>query len=72
MEDIDALKAQLAEARAELAKKGVTTKGKAANATGYANMRAADVDHTKLTKAVLTLDGWVCPPTVGVAPKQPQ
>lgn len=28
----------------------------------YRKMRAVDVDHTKLTAPVLTLDGWVCPP----------
>lgn len=28
----------------------------------YRNMHAEDVDHTKLTAPVLTLDGWVCPP----------
>jgi len=36
----------------------------------YAQMRAADVDATTLKSAVLTLDGWVCPPTIGtVNPK---
>lgn len=36
----------------------------------YAQMRAADVDPASLTSAVLTKDGWVCPPTIGtVNPK---
>lgn len=36
----------------------------------YAQMRAADVDPATLTSAVLTKDGWVCPPTIGtVNPK---
>lgn len=26
-----------------------------------AGLRAADVDPTKIARAVLTLDGWVCP-----------
>lgn len=29
---------------------------------GYRTMRAADIDHTKLTAPVMTLDGWLCPP----------
>lgn len=28
----------------------------------YRNMRAADIDHTKLTAPVLSADGWLCPP----------
>lgn len=28
----------------------------------YAKMRAADIDPTKLTAPVMTLDGWLCPP----------
>ena len=28
----------------------------------YRTMRAADIDHTKLTAPVMTLDGWLCPP----------
>lgn len=28
----------------------------------YRNMRAADIDATKLTAPVMTLDGWLCPP----------
>lgn len=28
----------------------------------YRNMRAADIDHTKLKAPVLSADGWVCPP----------
>ena len=28
----------------------------------YANMRAADIDHTTLTAPVLTKDGYLCPP----------
>lgn len=32
-----------------------------ADPDGYANMRAADVDPTRLTGRVLTKDGWVLP-----------
>ena len=35
----------------------------------YKHMRAEDIDASKLTSAVLSLDGWVCPPTL-TAPKQ--
>ncbi len=34
----------------------------AASRSNYRTMRAADIDHTKLTAPVLCLDGWVCPP----------
>jgi hypothetical protein len=30
----------------------------------YAQMNAADVDVSTLKSAVLTKDGWVCPPTL--------
>jgi hypothetical protein len=31
-------------------------------------LRAADVDPTKIRRAVLTLDGWVCPATSPAPP----
>lgn len=34
----------------------------AGNRSNYRTMRAADIDHTRLTAPVLSLDGWVCPP----------
>lgn len=30
----------------------------------YQSTRAADIDHTKLTAPVRTLDGWLCPPSI--------
>lgn len=36
----------------------------------YAQMRAHEVDATTLTSAVLTKDGWVCPPTLTPAAKR--
>jgi hypothetical protein len=36
--------------------------------TSPAGLRAADVDPTKIKRAVLTADGWVCPDTVPAPP----
>lgn len=71
---MDALRAELlaqarAEVHAELGEQlnAATAVLKQATPTplargAYRNMRAADIDHTKLTAPVLTIDGWVCPP----------
>lgn len=57
----------------KVAPKTVQAESRVQNRPGraqYAQMRAADVDPTTLKSAVLTLDGWVCPPTIGtVNPK---
>lgn len=37
------------------------------NRADYLTMRAVDVDPETLTKAVLTKDGWVCPPAIAKA-----
>jgi hypothetical protein len=69
--DVDALREQIrAEERAKLlaeaqpVQSATVATGRPAqqNRGAYRNMRASEVDHTKLTAPVLTLDGWVCPP----------
>lgn len=35
----------------------------------YATMRADEVDPSTLSHAVLTADGWVCPPTIATLVK---
>lgn len=71
---MDALRAELlaqarAEVHAELGEQlnAATAVLKQATPTplargAYRNMRAADIDHTKLKAPVLSADGWVCPP----------
>lgn len=75
--DMDALRAQIraeeqANARAELGaqiqaaasvvNQTASASTIAGNRSNYRTMRAADIDHTRLTAPVLSLDGWVCPP----------
>lgn len=75
--DIEALRAQIraeeqANARAELGaqiqaaasvvNQPASASTIAGNRSNYRTMRAADIDHTRLTAPVLSLDGWVCPP----------
>ncbi len=73
--DIDALRAQIRaeeqdRARAELGAQihaaASVINSPAPTIAGarhdYRRMRAADIDHTRLTAPVLSLDGWVCPP----------
>lgn len=68
-EDLAALQAENEELRAQIAAAGrAPAPGREAkpvqNRADYLNMRAADVDPETLTKAVLTKDGWVCPPAI--------
>lgn len=75
--DIEAVRAQIraeeqANARAELGaqiqaaasvvNQPASASTIAGNRSDYRTMRAADIDHTRLTAPVLSLDGWVCPP----------
>jgi hypothetical protein len=64
-----ALQAENEELRAQIAASGrAPAAGREVqavkNRADYLNMRSADVDPKTLTKAVLTKDGWVCPPAI--------
>lgn len=59
----DDLRAQIeAAGRQRAPGKGDAPQAAPISRTAYLNMRAEDVDPNTLTKAVLTKDGWVCPP----------
>lgn len=75
--DMDALRAQIRAEERDQARHEISMQIQAAasvvnqpasastiagNRGNYRTMRAADIDHTKLTAPVLSLDGWVCPP----------
>lgn len=50
-------------ALAEEAPKEAKPKNRLRSDRDYRNMRAADIDASMLTSPVLTLDGYLCPPT---------
>lgn len=71
-EEADALRAENEELRAQIAAAGrAPAAGRelkpVQNRADYLTMRAVDVDPETLTKAVLTKDGWVCPPAIAKA-----
>lgn len=71
-EEAEALRNENEELRAQIAAAGrAPAAGReikpVQNRADYLTMRAADVDPETLTKAVLTQDGWVCPPAIAKA-----
>lgn len=68
-EDLAALQAENEELRAQIAAAGRAPAAghqakPIANRADCLKMSASDVDPKTLTKAVLTKDGWVCPPQI--------